>query len=843
MRLPGRKEGGLLPTQRHIAIAASRALKKHKSAIIAAEQGTGKSLTACGVLEVLHAYPAIVLCPPHLIHKWVSEIERGVPGAVARVINCIERGEDGSDGLEDSERSKLSEPSQLSQRAKRYSIMDFVRDYRAGKLGARAVAVVSRERAKLGSGWAPVAITRKVWDRESHAWVSYLADPDTGQILLGEDDVPLIDSSAAWRWLAVKQRFAITEPVQGWTVSDADDKGKLPRRTGEWGQRQARTPLFTQGQGIGSLQNVPMCSVDGQWLQPRVVEHPEARVGFRRYPIASFIHRKLKGFFKLLIGDEMHQYQAPRSDQAIAFHQISRACKWTLGLSATIFGGKSTSLYHLLHRTSGEMRNDYGVHDERRWAQAFGVLEVTRWRGAGTGSEGKDAEDGAFSGYGRERTVVRELPGISPAVIRYLLPHTVFARIADLGYRLPPYREQVVRLDMDLAQREQYWERVYDPRMGGGRLYTLMKQALKEGDHSLLSVWLQTALARPNSCFRADEVLRLSRCLPNEAAEQIDLTMAGQRRNLLKRAAQHVLMMTLDPVVRDDQWLPKERWLIDYCREQIEQGRKVLVYVRQTGTRDIQPRIVTALKSAMIRARVLPANLKPEHREAWVQSNTSGMDVLVVNPQKVDTGLDLIMFHSIVWYELQYSLYVMWQAMRRVWRLGQTKPVEVIWLSYRSTLEDLALSLMGKKLYAAQLLYGDEVGGAIVESDDGSFLTELARAAMDKAQVEDLSQLFAGVSQGQHDEAVEGSVETLSTVPAPTPEPIRTLPPVAVPISPLAAAVTMEAMRSSVMTTQFGLVNRRPKSRVKPLALAVQSPLIGEAMGEALVQLGLSLDV
>lgn len=32
-------------------------------------------------------------------------------------------------------------------------------------------------------------------------------------------------------------------------------------------------------------------------------------------------------------------------------------------------------------------------------------------------------------------------------------------------------------------------------------------------------------------------------------------------------------------------------------------------------------------------------------------------------------------------------------------------------------------------------------------------------------------------------------------------------------------------------------------SRVKPLALAVQSPLIGEAMGEALVQLGLSLDV
>jgi hypothetical protein len=80
--------------------------------------------------------------------------------------------------------------------------------------------------------------------------------------------------------------------------------------------------------------------------------------------------------------------------------------------------------------------------------------------------------------------------------------------------------------------------------------------------------------------------------------------------------------------------------------------------------------------------------------------------------------------------------------MRRVWRLGQTQPVTVTFLSYRDTLEDLALKLMGRKLYAAQLLYGDEVGGAIVESDDGNFLAELTRAAISQAQIDDYAALF-----------------------------------------------------------------------------------------------------
>jgi hypothetical protein len=44
---------------------------------------------------------------------------------------------------------------------------------------------------------------------------------------------------------------------------------------------------------------------------------------------------------------------------------------------------------------------------------------------------------------------------------------------------------------------------------------------------------------------------------------------------------------------------------------------------------------------------------------------------------------------------------------------------------------------------AAQLLYGDEVGGAIVPEGDDDILMKLAREAMESADLPDLQSLFA----------------------------------------------------------------------------------------------------
>ncbi len=234
-------------------------------------------------------------------------------------------------------------------------------------------------------------------------------------------------------------------------------------------------------------------------------------------------------------------------------------------------------------------------------------------------------------------------------------------------------------------------------------------------DRSYLSAWLQWSLARPNSAFRKEVVREL-----------------GNR--------------VLPAVITGKEMLPKEQWLVDFCKAEAAQGRRVVVFVRQTGTRDIQPRLVEILTRAGLNAGHLPRSISPRKREAWIKAHP--YQVLVTNPRLVETGLDLVEYSSIVFFEIEYSLYTLWQAMRRVWRLGQKKPVKVVFAVYRETLEEQAMRLMGQKMRAAQLLYGDEVGGAIVpESGADSFLTELARSVLEEAELPDLKALFGATAK------------------------------------------------------------------------------------------------
>ena len=211
-----------------------------------------------------------------------------------------------------------------------------------------------------------------------------------------------------------------------------------------------------------------------------------------------------------------------------------------------------------------------------------------------------------------------------------------------------------------------------------------------------LSTWLQWSLARPNSAFR-------------------DETIIVDELNKKGEVVRHVPLMEL-PAINPNghKWLPKEGWLANFCRTEKLQGRKVLVYVRQTGKRDIQDHLVLPLEENGLRVTVLGGNVDPRKREEWIAKRADRLDVLVCNPELVKTGLDLVQFSSVVFFEITYSLYTLWQAVRRVWRLGQVRPVRAIFSVYNGTMEARALSLMGAKMKAAQLLYGDEVGGAIV---------------------------------------------------------------------------------------------------------------------------------
>ncbi len=652
--LPGQEKPGLLPTQRHIAAGMARAIKKHGVGNLQGEMGAGKSITGAAVMELLNAYPAIVLCPPHLVPKWIREIEETIPGAKAMELSRIGRNADDPGDVNDVRR--------------------FLQLYKAGKLGTKAVVIIANTSAKYGAGWEHAVARKKFVDEEDSRVFEALTCPECGspiQIVLPGG---LVATATTLEELGDKRRFCQAE-ITGYEL---DEHGRLVRdELGNpvWGKRICGAPLF---QFTG-----------------------------RRWAIAEYIAKHAKSAFKMLIGDECHEYKSKASDRGIAFHQLVGATKYTLTLTGTFFGGRSTSIFWILHRLNAGVRKDFTFNDEKRWARLYGVLETTR-KSKRTEEDGD--EDG-FTGNRRYQNQAKEQPGISPAIGNRLLDTTVFLSLKDLGLALPHYAEEVVTLNMMDEQ---------------GMQYRSMEKKLRDlalNNRRYLSTWLQWTLARPNSAFR-DEVVEI---------DEVDRKGEFLRRRQL---------MTL-PAVVDGNTMPKEGWLVDFCRSERQQGRKVLIYLRQTGTRDIQDRILRILRDGGVRGEVLSSSVNPRKREEWIAKRTFGLDALIVNPMLVQTGLDLIAFSSVVFLEIQYSLYVLWQSLRRVWRLGQTKPVKAVFSVYNDTMESRALALIGAKMKAAQLLYGDEIGGAIVPEEDGDILMKLAREALESADLPDLQSLFA----------------------------------------------------------------------------------------------------
>ena len=95
--------------------------------------------------------------------------------------------------------------------------------------------------------------------------------------------------------------------------------------------------------------------------------------------------------------------------------------------------------------------------------------------------------------------------------------------------------------------------------------------------------------------------------------------------------------------------------------------RRVLVYVTNTGTRDITDRVEQFFTRHGFRVAVMEADaVAQDRREAWVADRVKqGVDVLISHLKLVQTGLNLIDFPTITWYETDYTVYVMRQASRR----------------------------------------------------------------------------------------------------------------------------------------------------------------------------------
>jgi ATP-dependent helicase STH1/SNF2 len=75
--------GSLYPFQRAgVAFMATAG-----SALNADEMGLGKSVQAIATLELLNAYPALIVCPNSMKHSWAAEFEKWAPGRIVSIIS------------------------------------------------------------------------------------------------------------------------------------------------------------------------------------------------------------------------------------------------------------------------------------------------------------------------------------------------------------------------------------------------------------------------------------------------------------------------------------------------------------------------------------------------------------------------------------------------------------------------------------------------------------------------------------------------------------------------------------------------------------------------------------
>jgi hypothetical protein len=109
------------------------------------------------------------------------------------------------------------------------------------------------------------------------------------------------------------------------------------------------------------------------------------------------------------------------------------------------------------------------------------------------------------------------------------------------------------------------------------------------------------------------------------------------------------------------------------------------------------------------------------------------VQVVISHPKLVETGLDLLDFPTIIFYESGYSLHTLRQASRWSWRIGQRRQVRVKFLCYEGTMQTACLRLMGKKLLVALTMEGKFAGEGLQNIDeDDDMLSAMARELVER---------------------------------------------------------------------------------------------------------------
>lgn len=394
----------------------------------------------------------------------------------------------------------------------------------------------------------------------------------------------------------------------------------------------------------------------------------------------EFIGRYMKNFWDYAIADELHQL-ANDSAQGNNLDVLRRCAHKLIGDTGTLMGGYASDLFRLLFRMEPRKMIEEGFeansHGEGEFQATYGVLESI---------ERIPDSDNACSRAEKSTVRLARRPGASPLLFsKFLMSSTVFVSLEDIADFLPPYEESVIQVEMGEKLSAAYKKIERD-----------ITQALKKHrkNRSLMSLMMHRLLLYPDHPFGIGDI--------------IGKAFDPKQKRMVP------FLVTRAPDLPREVVYPKEQTLIDDIRAELREGRRCQVYATFTQEHDVPERLETVLRQAGFRVSVLRSTVTPLEREQWYEKQIkAGVEVVICHPKLVETGLDLLWFPTIYFYETGWSLHTLRQASRRSWRIGQLFGVRVKFLVYAATSQMACLRLMGRKMLVALMMEGKFSGEGI----------------------------------------------------------------------------------------------------------------------------------
>jgi len=445
----------------------------------------------------------------------------------------------------------------------------------------------------------------------------------------------------------------------------------------------------------------PLWEGNGVFKSKKPLKHK----GPRKISVGQRLKRQVgaKRIFDLLIVDEVHEMQNSESLQGKAYRELIQLSKKTMIMTGTLSNGMASSIFYILQAILPKYFNDLGYpyHKISRFVDHFGARKHTKV--VSKAGEGK----GLSGGLG---TTSKELPKISDKIISLMAPFTAWVSMKDLNLEMPEYEEYPHIIPLD----EEYKKHLDEFKVKALKLISAHAPELRRAFASRFVYWQNNLTKAYKYEFKGVEVQGFDE---NENPIWVDREFVIEYEPL----PESILTS-------------KERALIEKVEDALNRDRGCLVYSIYNKAAEVSSRLGFVLERAFadrnITIKVMPEYISGIKIEEWIDKNPC--DILIASPLKLATGLDLVQFPSIFFYETGTKLRVVDQAKRRSWRaVGQDKKVEVHFFAYAGVQANI-LDILGKKMRAAATVEGRRVEGAQLANefdDDADFTAALNKIA------------------------------------------------------------------------------------------------------------------